>query len=85
MEEITFKNPVAINFFALLDEAAQEFSRCGELKETTLEKILGSEPIIPSSPDSDARLEAFNDLYEYQERAKNIQKLIKNYANKKGS
>ena len=80
-----FANPIAVRFFEYLEEAADESATYGNVTLPTLEKIVGDEPIIPSSPDMDARVEAYEELHQYLSTGKNILALIGTYAKKIGS
>lgn len=80
------KNPIAVRFFEFLDSSATELIQTGKLSSSTIEKILGKQPVIPSSPDMDARLEAYEELTRYSEMISNIESKIRTYAKtKKGS
>lgn len=77
------KSPIAVKFFELLDLADNDFNQNGKLSFSIIEKILGKPPIIPSSPDMDARLEAYEELTQYSMRASNIESKIRTYAEKR--
>lgn len=78
-ETIEFKNPIAVRFFETLEVLSKEVQD-GDLPLHSLEPILGKIPIIPSSPDMDARLEAADELDKYCTYANSIIPKIKTYA-----
>ena len=80
-----YKNPIAVRFFENLDAAAQEFSENGKLSFPIIEKILGKPPVIPNSPDMDARLEAYEELTQYSTQILNVESKLRTYAEKKGA
>lgn len=78
-----YSNPIAVKFFENLDAATEEFSQNGKLSFPIIEKILGKPPVIPDSPDMDARLEAYEELTQYSTQALNIESKLRTYAQKK--
>lgn len=82
-ETVKFNNSIVARFFDNLDVAAKDFSENGKLSFPIIEKILGKPPIIPSSPDMDARLEAYGELTQYSTQVLNIEGKLRTYAEKK--
>lgn len=69
-ENTNYKNPIAVRFFAMYEN----YTSTGKI--FTPKDILGEPPIIPDSPDSDARLEAFEEHSKYFEKYKEMENLI---------
>lgn len=78
-----FKNSIAVRFFEVLDSAADEFNQNGKLTFSTIEKIIGKPPVIPNSPDMDARMDAWNETAQYSDRVLDIESKLRTYAEKK--
>lgn len=81
----TYINPIAVRFFEFLDSCANELQENGKLTFSSIEKILGKPPVIPASPDMDARLEAYEELTQYSNRVLDIESKIRTYAEEKRS
>lgn len=77
-----YSNPIAVRFFQCLDECANYFNDHGKLTFPMIEKIVGKPPVIPDSPDMDARLEAYDELSDYSSHILDIELKIKTYARK---
>lgn len=78
-----YTNPIARRFFNFLDSASDEFRQNGKLTFSTIEKIVGRAPVIPDSPDMDARMEAYDDLTQYSTKVLDIESKISTYAGKR--
>lgn len=78
-----YKNPIAVRFFDCLDLAVEDFKQNGKLTFPTIEKILGKPPVIPDSPDMDARMEAYEELSKYSNQVLNIECKLRTYVEKK--
>lgn len=78
-----YKNPIAVRFFENLEPAKEEFQQNGKLTCPIIETILGKPPVVPSSPDMDARLEAFEELSKYSDKALDIESKLLSYAKKR--
>lgn len=71
-----------IAFNKRLKELVLQYSRNNNtLKLDYLIPILGNCPVIPDSPDTDARLEAFEDRVTYTKKANAIIAFLECYAN----
>lgn len=73
-----FKDPIAVRFFETLEALPKEIKNT-DILLLLVEPILGKEPIIPSSPDMDARLEAADEFAMYMSKADDIILKAKNY------
>lgn len=80
IEELEESENIAFN--KRLKELVLHYSRNGNtLKLEYLIPILGNYPVIPDSPDTDARLEAFEDRVTYTKKANAIVAFLECYAN----
>lgn len=66
----TFANPIAVRFF----EFYENYKETGQ--PFTARDILGEPPVVPDSPDTDARLEAYDELVEYSRKYQDIESKI---------
>lgn len=80
-----YQNPIAVRFFENLDAAADELQKNGKLCFSTLSNIIGPAPRIPSSPDTDAMLEAYEETSRYSDKLLDIERKICTYATKNRS
>ncbi len=71
MSNTTLSNPIDIRFV----ELRTRYLTTGEL--FTPKDILGERPIIPDSPDMDARLEAYEECAEYSRQYQALEEKIK--------
>lgn len=72
--------PIAEKVFAERYKLVDEYRLNGMISKDSTKKILGTPPVIPSSPDMDARLEGMEARSEYFENIRIIEKLIRDYA-----
>ncbi len=75
-----YSNPIAARFFQYLDEYANHLNNHTKLTFPMIEKIVGKPPVIPDSPDMDARLEAYDELSDYSSHILDIELKIRTYA-----
>lgn len=81
-----FKNPIAVKFFELYSSMRKAYLETGVVPSDSIREIIGNPPRIPDSPDTDARLEAYEDLVAYNKMRENIEAKVKGIsAEKKGA
>lgn len=76
-DAVCYTNVIARNFFDNINIAKKEFDETGKISSEMIEKIIGKEPVIPDSPDNDARMEAFEEKVAYIRRKNMIEACIK--------
>ena len=75
-----FKNPIAVKFFELYDSMRKAYLETEVVPAESIREIIGNPPVIPDSPDTDARLEAYDDLAAYNRMYANIEAKVKRIA-----
>ena len=68
---VFYTNPIAVRFF----EKYEDCMKNG--KDFSPKDVLGEPPVIPDSPDTDARLEAYDDYVEYVRQYQILEERIK--------
>ena len=77
-----YVNPIAKRFFDSLETVASEIRSTGKLTYDSVASIVGPHPVIPDSPDMDARLEAYEETQAYTTLLLNVEEKLRAYAAK---